>query len=52
MSPMSSLKFERCFLICKFLRLKLLGNSCSNSYTKFVILDVKFHFTFGEFGLQ
>ena len=31
--------------VSDFLNLSLLGNSWGNSYTKFVILDIKFHFT-------
>ena len=42
---MSPPKFEIFIVFSNFLSLKSLGNSWSNSCTKFVILDVKFPFT-------
>ena len=35
-------------LFAKILSFKLFGNSSSNSYTMFFILDIKFPFTFGK----
>ena len=40
--------FPNISLFPKMLSLKLSGNSWGNSYTKFTILDIKFHFTCGE----
>ena len=35
-----------------FLCLKLSDNSGGNSFAKFIILDIKFRFTFGELNLH
>ena len=47
------LKFEIFLIFSNFLRssLKVFGNSWGNSYTKFVILDIKVRFTCGKSDL-
>ena len=39
-------------LHCKILSLRLFGTSLENWYIRFLILDTKFHFTYGEWNLR